>query len=130
MPNQFAVAGIFSLVAVAALAATSEADLVLSELSKQVRTARSRPQGTPAGLTCPENTTLLVGTLRSQLIDALGEADFILEPSAQSGRRAAALTYFLASPRSFNNEGGGFPEITFELGTDHRVSSVTCKLAR
>jgi hypothetical protein len=95
---------------------------LLDQLAKQLQEARQLPVGYAVHYQCPKHIDSLLGIAKQSIKSSLGKPDYIGHEEDWS--------YFLTSPRSPGQLGGGFPELTFYFGKNDKSSKVTCHLSK
>ena len=115
----------FSLVLIlftlSVMAKEQEVSVLLSEFRTTLLEARNLPVGEKTNYKCPKWQWMLIGKPSSMLLDTLPEADY------KDGR---VLSYFLTSPTPPGQRGGGFPEVTFNLGKGGKIESISCNRSK
>jgi hypothetical protein len=110
----------------------------LNTLAVQLRQARSLPAGAVTHFQCPPHMDQFVGMLGANIQTSLGKPDYI-DDGADAPRVKISWSYFLMSPRRHEvatdntvivSAGGGFPVITFHVGTSDKVEHAECSYAR
>ncbi|KRG63831.1 hypothetical protein ABB27_17295 [Stenotrophomonas terrae] len=114
---------IFFLVTLTSYSSSAVSSPLLSSLAAELRAMRALPMATPTNARCPSDTAPLIGLSQNQLQVALGKPDFI-------NKSDRSWTYFFTSPVPPHQFGGGYPELSFAIGTTKRVVNVTCHYSR
>jgi len=109
------------LASLAGCATTQTPSSALDSLGRELRELRALPAGAPSKANCPRDSKQLVGLNRTEIRAALGEPDYIEEPT---------WTYIFTSPVPAGQFGGGFPELSMAFGGSGQVVNVACRYSR
>ncbi|MFZ2989156.1 hypothetical protein [Ideonella sp.] len=104
-------------VLVAGLALASDTNPLLAQLSADLAKARELPVGAKTPYRCPAKLDQLRGVDFATVLATLPKPD---------DENSSSVSYFLTSPVSTGQRGGGFPEITFTRSKTGTVGQITC----
>ena len=93
----------------------------LSKLRATIRYVRALPPGTTTALRCPDHLEKLAGVSIITVVASLSDADRFVEKE---------YSYNLASRPAEGRRSGGYPVITFHLGSGRKVARVSCAYAK
>jgi hypothetical protein len=112
----------------------------LNTLANQLKQARSLPAGSTAHFKCPLHMDQFVGMLSTKISNALGKPDYIDDGAERDPPRVQInWSYYLTSPNRQEvakddevivSAGGGFPVVTFHIGSSSNVEHAECSYAR
>lgn len=93
----------------------------LSKLRATMRYVRALPPGTKTALRCPDHIEKLKGVSIITVVASLSDADRFVENE---------YSYYLASRPAEGQRAGGYPVVTFHVGSSRKVDRVSCAYAK
>ena len=102
-------------------AVASEYSQQLSKLRATMRYVRALPPGAKTALRCPDHIEKLKGVSIITVVASLSDADRFVDNT---------YSYYLASRPVEGQRGGGYPVITFHVGSSRKVDRVSCAYAK
>ena len=93
----------------------------LAKLRATIRYVRALPPGSKTALRCPDHLDKLAGVSIISVVASLADADRFVEKE---------YSYYLASRPAQGQRPGGYPVITFHLGSARKVDRVSCAYAK